>query len=77
MGTPSRINNGEVPELIEFVARIWNVAALLGSPELEITVIPGVIPCNAWSNPPAGIFSNFSALTVETEPAIVPFLRTP
>ena len=77
MGTPSRINSGDVPELIEFVPRIWNTAALLGSPELEMTDNPGVCPCNAWSKPAAGTFSIFSAFTVDTEPAIVPFLRTP
>ena len=46
IGTPSKINNGAVPELIEFVPRIWKTAALLGSPELEITDNPGVCPCS-------------------------------
>ena len=46
IGTPSKINKGEVPELIELVPRIWKTAALLGSPELEITDNPGVCPCS-------------------------------
>ena len=77
IGTPSRMNRGDVPELMEFVPRIWNVEALLGSPELEITDKPGAWPCNAWSKLGAGTFSIFSAFTIDTEPAIVPFLRTP
>ena len=77
IGTPSRMKRGDVPELIELVPRIWNVAALLGSPEFESTIRPGLCPCNAWSKPAAGTLSNFSALTVATEPAIVPFLRVP
>ena len=77
IGTPSNINRGEVPELMEFVPRIWNVEAALGSPEPDITISPGVCPCSAWSKPAAGTFSNFSDFTVDTEPAIVPFLRTP
>ena len=77
MGTPSRMKSGEVPELIEFVPRIWKTAALLGSPELEMTDRPGAWPCSAWSKAAVGVSANFSALTVETEPVMEPFLRTP
>ena len=77
MGTPSSMNKGEVPEVMELVPRIWKAAALLGSPELDITISPGVCPCRAWSKPAAGTLSIFSAFIVETEPVTVPFLRTP
>ena len=77
MGTPSNINSGDVPELIELVPRIWNDAALLGSPDTAVTCNPGVFPCSAWSNPAVGTFSIDSPLTVHTEPAIVPFFLVP
>ena len=77
IGTPSRMKRGAVPEFIELVPRIWNEAAFEGSPEFESTIRPGLCPCNAWSKPAAGTLSSFSLLTVDTEPAIVPFLRTP
>ena len=66
-----------MPELIEFMPRIIIVADVLGSPELESTVRPGTCPWMAWSNAAVGVFSTFSALTVDTDPAMVPFLRTP
>ena len=77
IATPSNIKRGSFPELIEFVPRIRKVAALLGSPESESTINPGACPCSAWSKLGAGTSSIFSAFTVDTEPAIVPFLRTP
>ena len=77
MGTPSRIKSGDLPELIELVPRIWKVAALLGSPDELITCRPVLCPCSAWSKLAAGTFSIFSDFTDETEPAMVPFLRTP
>ena len=42
IGTPSRMNSGAVPELMELVPRIWNVAAFEGSPELDHTIRPGL-----------------------------------
>ena len=42
MGTPSRMKRGAVPELIELVPRIWNVAAFEGSPEFDNTISPGL-----------------------------------
>lgn len=44
MGIPSRMYRGAVPELMEFVPRMVNVAATLGSPVLDMTVRPGQFP---------------------------------
>ena len=77
IGTPSRIKSGDLPELIELVPRIWKVAALLGSPEEEMTCKPVLCPCKAWSKLAAGTFSIFSDFTADTEPAMVPFFLTP
>ena len=70
---PSRTKSGSVPALIEFVPRMVSSADLLGSPELESTVRPGTCPCSAWSKAAVGVVSIFSAFTVETDPAMVPF----
>ena len=77
IGTPSRMNRGALPELMELVPRIWKEAALLGSPEEAMTCRPVLCPCSAWSKLAAGTFSIFSAFTADTEPAIVPFFLTP
>ena len=41
IGIPSIINNGLVPELMEFVPLIEKEAGALGSPDLANTVNPG------------------------------------
>ena len=66
-----------MPELIEFTPRIFMTVDSLGSPDTASTESPGTCPCSAWSNAAVGVFSIFSALIVDTEPATVPFLRTP
>ena len=75
--TPSRIKRGDTPEFMEFIPLIRNDAVALGSPELEMTDSPGAFPCRAWSKLAAGTSFRISDLTVATDPAMVPFLRTP
>jgi len=77
IGMPSMMNNGVVPELMELVPRMENTAGALGSPDCDNTVNPVAWPCSAWSKLGAGTSASFSDFTVDTEPAIVPFLRTP
>ena len=75
MGTPSKINNGAVPELIELVPRIWNTAAFTGFTGVRNDRQAGTLSLQASLK--LAHHSSVSDLTVETEPAMVPFLRTP
>ena len=74
---PSSTYRGSVPELMELVPLMVIFTGSLGSPELAMTVRPATCPWSAWSKAAVGASASFSELTVATDPATVPFLRTP
>ena len=75
--TPSRINKGSVPALIELIPRILKLATAPGSPLLDKTCNPEACPCSAWSKLGVGTASMILSFTTDIEPVVVPFLRTP
>ena len=73
-GIPSTINNGVLLPLIEFIPRIWILAAEPGAPELDCTLTPAICPCKAVPRSEVLIFVNDSDSTRATAP-VNSFLR--